>query len=69
MTEPEKTDDGAAQDAATIEGLGDLERAGETTAAVAIHGPTDTRPVGADTEVKVADTPHPSERLPADDAD
>ncbi|HVF49066.1 MAG TPA: hypothetical protein VNA19_03200 [Pyrinomonadaceae bacterium] len=69
MTEPEQNTDDAAPDDATLEGPGDVERAGETTAAVAIHGPTDTRPVGADTQVKVADTPHPSENLPANDAD
>ena len=32
---------------------GDVETAGETTAVAAISGPTDTRPVGADTLAKV----------------
>jgi hypothetical protein len=32
---------------------GDVEAAGETTAAAAISGPPDTRPVGADTLAKV----------------
>jgi hypothetical protein len=35
--------------------VGDLEDAGETTAADTIKGPTDTRPVGADTMLKVSD--------------
>ena len=35
---------------------GDVETAGETTAADTITGPTDTRPVGADTMLKVAGT-------------
>jgi hypothetical protein len=34
---------------------GDVEAAGETTAASAINGPADTRPVGADTMIKVSD--------------
>ncbi len=35
-------------------GEGDpVEEAGETTAADMVSGPADTRPVGADTEVKV----------------
>ena len=32
---------------------GDVETAGETTAVAAISGPSDTRPVGADTLAKV----------------
>lgn len=51
----EKTHNDAAQDDST-DGVGDVETAGETTAAAAIKGPTDTRPVGADTMVKVADS-------------
>ena len=35
--------------------VGDLEEAGETTAADTITGPVDTRPVGADTMLKVSD--------------
>jgi hypothetical protein len=37
--------------------VGDVETAGETTAAAAIKGPDDPRPVGADTMVKVSDGP------------
>lgn len=33
----------------------DVETAGETTAAACISGPTDQKPVGADTMIKVAD--------------
>jgi hypothetical protein len=41
--------------------VGDVETAGETTAAATISGPADTRPVGADTMVKVSDAPDPAE--------
>jgi hypothetical protein len=34
-------------------GVGDLEAAGETTAADTISGPTDERPVGEGTKVEV----------------
>ena len=55
MTEQEETKRDAATEAdSTSGGIGDVETAGETTAAAAIKGPTDTRPVGADTMVKVA---------------
>ncbi len=37
--------------------VGDVETAGETTAAAAISGPDHQKPVGADTMVKVADAP------------
>jgi hypothetical protein len=40
--------------------IGDVEMAGETTAAAAITGPTDKNPVGADTLVKVADKREPA---------
>lgn len=53
----DKTKDDATQDEAASGGVGDVESAGETTAAVAISGPVDDRPVGADTLVKVADEP------------
>lgn len=33
--------------------VGDVEAAGETTAAAAIEGPVDERPVGAETRVRV----------------
>ena len=36
---------------------GDVEQAGETTAAAAIKGPEDERPVGEGTRVEVADEP------------
>ena len=54
MERPHKTESDAAE-------VGDVETAGETTAADTISGPPDTRPVGADTMVKVADTPSPEE--------
>lgn len=57
--EPTRATRGADGDAARDAGgrVGDVESAGETTAAAAIQGPTDTRPVGADTLVKVAEKP------------
>ena len=45
--------------------VGDVELAGETTAAAAISGPEHHKPVGADTMVKVADADAPAK----DDAD
>ena len=54
MREPDGTDDSAAQADSTDGEVGDVEDAGETTAASAISGPTDSRPVGADTLAKVA---------------
>lgn len=65
MIETEKAEGDATQDEAASGGIGDVESAGETTAAAAINGPADTRPVGADTLVKVADEPAP----PASDKD
>lgn len=59
MTETERTEGDATQDEAASGGVGDVESAGETTAAAAITGPTDTTPVGADTLVKVAGEPAP----------
>lgn len=59
MVEPDGTDDEAAREDSTAGDVGDVEAAGETTAAVAISGPTDTRPVGADTLAKVAYKPNP----------
>jgi hypothetical protein len=56
MKEQEKTRDDDEEARAATDGIGDVETAGETTAAAAIKGPTDTRPVGADTMVKVADS-------------
>ncbi|HYE66089.1 MAG TPA: hypothetical protein VD966_10925 [Pyrinomonadaceae bacterium] len=62
MIEPDRTDNEQARVDSTGGGVGDVETAGETTAAAVISGPTDTRPVGADTMVKVADTPDEAER-------
>jgi len=39
---------------------GDVETAGETTAASAIKGPDDTRPVGSETTAPVEGEPEPS---------
>ena len=41
------------------EGPGDVETAGETTAAAAIKGPDDTRPVGSETTAPVEGDPMP----------
>lgn len=58
MSEPDKTSDAATRPVSAEEDdAGDVETAGETTAAATISGPTDTTPVGADTMVKVADAP------------
>jgi len=56
MMEPDKTDDDAARIDVTKGDAGDVEAAGETTAAVMIGGPPDTRLVGEDTlaNVKIA---------------
>ena len=61
MERPHKTESDAAGHDAEEVGVGDVETAGETTAADTISGPPDTRPVGADTMVEVADTPGPEE--------
>ncbi len=46
----------------TSDGVGDVEAAGETTAASAINRePAAEKPVGADTRVRVEGEPHPSE--------
>jgi hypothetical protein len=58
MREPERTANDAEQTDSTQESdVGDVETAGETTAAVAISGPPDTKPVGADTLAKVGGAP------------
>jgi hypothetical protein len=56
MKESSKTDDDLPADDSVESDVGDVETAGETTAAAAITGPTDTSPVGADTMLKVDDT-------------
>lgn len=62
MSERDKTDDDdAAREASADGGVGDVETAGETTAVATITGPPPKRPVGADTMVKVADTPKENE--------
>ena len=53
MIEQERTADDAAQTDSTRDKVGDVETAGETTAAAMISGPPDTKPVGADTMAKV----------------
>ena len=63
--EPDETNNDAPRARTTREGgVGDVETAGETTAAAATTGDstTETRPVGADTLVKVADRPAPPKR-------
>ena len=52
MEDVDKTDQNAGE-------VGDVEMAGETTAAAAISGPDHQQPVGADTMVKVSDAPEP----------
>lgn len=55
-------DETAAQDdSRTTGGVGDVEAAGETTAAEMIGGPPDDRPVGLGTiaNIKVSDAPEP----------
>ena len=59
MIKTDKLNDDAAVDSTKGE-VGDVETAGETTAAVAISGPPDTNPVGADTMVEVDDTRKPA---------
>ena len=54
MTESSENEKDAGRADAPDGNSGDVvESAGETTAAAAINGPTDTRPVGADTLAKV----------------
>ena len=60
MIKPDKINDEAAEVDSTKGEVGNVETAGETTAAVAISGPPDTRPVGADTMVEVADAREPA---------
>jgi hypothetical protein len=61
MKQPDKTNKDDAQTGSADDAVGDVETAGETTAAAAITGPTDTSPVGADTMLKVADAPEGKE--------
>jgi hypothetical protein len=57
MLHTDGTDNDVAQDDSMKGQAGDVEAAGETTAADTITGPSATRPVGAETMVKVAGTP------------
>ena len=54
MSETEATNE-ATNEEAERGGAGDLETAGETTAADTIKGPDDQRPVGEGTQVKVTE--------------
>ena len=56
MIESDKVEKENSQTDLVEGGVGDVETAGETTASVAISGPADQRPVGADTLAKVDDT-------------
>ncbi|HVG35980.1 MAG TPA: hypothetical protein VM911_23200 [Pyrinomonadaceae bacterium] len=61
MIESDEVDKDKNETDLTKGGVGDVETAGETTAASAITGPVDDRPVGADTLAKVDDTQKPSD--------
>jgi hypothetical protein len=63
MTEVDGGDEATAQVDVTKGDVGDVEAAGETTAAEMSGGAPDTRPVGVDTiaNIKVSDTPNPTE--------
>lgn len=62
MKEADHVNDETAQNDSTTGGVGDVEAAGETTAAEMIGGAPDTRPVGVDTlaNIKVSDKPKPT---------
>lgn len=57
MPETERTNENEGDADATKADVGDVETAGETTAAAAIHGPIDDSPVGSDSlaKIKIAD--------------
>ena len=57
----DKNKDSAGPETSSQSEVGDVEDAGETTAAGMITGPTDTKPVGADTMIKVSDEPEQKE--------
>jgi hypothetical protein len=57
----DKSKDNDAPETSAQGEVGDVEDAGETTAAGMISGPTDTKPVGADTMIKVSDAPEQKE--------
>jgi hypothetical protein len=58
MAETTKPESDTARPDSRTGHVGDVETAGETVAADTISGPTDTRPVGADTLAKVNDKQH-----------
>lgn len=47
----------ASQADSVKDNIGDVETAGEPTAVAAITGPVNSKPVGADTMIPVADAP------------
>lgn len=57
MSEADKTREDAPRRDSAEGAVGDVESAGETTAADTVGGPENTKPVGADTLVKVAGEP------------
>jgi hypothetical protein len=59
MREPEDTRDESPAADANADAIGDVETAGETTAAAAIKGPVDDSPVGAETlaNINISDKP------------
>ncbi|HYG08958.1 MAG TPA: hypothetical protein VD835_03180 [Pyrinomonadaceae bacterium] len=62
MTSVDDANDTKTQTDVTDGQVGDLETAGETTAAEMIGGAPDTRPVGVDTiaDIKISDSSQPS---------
>ena len=62
MSETDRDEEAAAL--ADEGGPGDVEAAGETTAASAVGGPALARPVGAGTLVPVEGDPEPAEGAP-----
>jgi hypothetical protein len=67
MNVPDKLSGDEAQDEGVEGGVGDVETAGETTAAAATgNGDAGQKPVGADTMVKVADAPEGQEGVERD---
>jgi hypothetical protein len=57
MDSDKNNDDAVRKDSKQSEAGDVVEEAGETTAAATITGPTNTKPVGADTMLKVSDEP------------
>lgn len=62
MREPERqTKDAEQTDSAPEGDVGDVETAGETTAAATISGPAHTKPVGAETMAQVGGASDPAD--------